>query len=769
MAFATTSFALARQISGVVADTDRRPLEFVTVASLRDSIPQTGVFTDSLGHFTIPTNAETTGLRFTLTGFKPLTIGINPTAFPDTIFLHPATAELQELVVTGKPITYEADRFILNLNSDPMSKGKNISQVLQTAPGVWLDRRTLSVLGKSGTQVYINDRRVKMTGERLYNYLQSIPASTVTSVEVIPIAGAEYSASFGGGVIKINLKSRTPTDITALPAFPSEGGERDFSFTPTINFLSRRNKLTFNLLAGLRTVALSKGSSTEESENKTTGTSIHTDNRSRSHSFNPNVLLSGVYDFTSRTSLGVEAEYTLSSGHSRSNSQSLITPKDLAETSMTRGKYSARNTDNSVDARVNFNHTLDSKGSLLKILGGVTYRDNSTVEDNEAHKPSLDSIYDVRLDADLTNVNGEVRIQKNFTKVWKLLAGVKHTYNTVGNKATHTYLSDGEMIPDLRYDYDASYRENISALYVSVPGKIGIVSVRAGLRAEHYRTSGTGLHRKETGLFPSAFVSLPLLRDGSLNMSANYTRRVKRPTFWQQSPLVRQFSDYTYTVGNLNLVSSITNSVSLSFLIAKRFTLGASWSDISNPIRQMFATDPKFPDRLYLTYGNLGHERNLNVYFTVRVSPLKNWTIGGTLVYLCQSRKMAPGESYRVNHVFQSQLYSFLTLPKRFTVSVNGYYYTPMQIGNIRMTPFADLSLTIGKSIGKSWSLFLSADNILQLKSGNTSSDGTFYRKSRSKDYATVSLMASYSFSSGKKFRKKKIENPLDDSRLNKE
>ena len=130
---------------------------------------------------------------------------------------------------------------------------------------------------------------------------------------------------------------------------------------------------------------------------------------------------------------------------------------------------------------------------------------------------------------------------------------------------------------------------------------------------------------------------------------------------------------------------------------------------------------------------------------------------------------MATGESYRVNHVFQSQLYSFLTLPKRFTVSVNGYYYTPMQIGNIRMTPFADLSLTIGKSIGKSWSLFLSADNILQLKSGNTSSDGTFYRKSRSKDYATVSLMASYSFSSGKKFRKKKIENPLDDSRLNKE
>ena len=130
-----------------------------------------------------------------------------------------------------------------------MSKGKNISQVLQTAPGVWLDRRTLSVLGKSGTQVYINDRRVKMTGERLYNYLQSIPASTVTSVEVIPVAGAEYSASFGGGVIKINLKKQNTDGHNGSASLSVRGGERDFSFTPTINFLSRRNKLTFNLLA----------------------------------------------------------------------------------------------------------------------------------------------------------------------------------------------------------------------------------------------------------------------------------------------------------------------------------------------------------------------------------------------------------------------------------------------------------------------------------------------------------------------------------------
>lgn len=399
----------------------------------------------------------------------------------------------------------------------------------------------------------------------------------------------------------------------------------------------------------------------------------------------------------------------------------------------------------------------------------MTYKESRSTENNEFREAESDSIYDVDLDADVTNVNGEIRWQGNFTKAISLTAGLKHTFNFVKNRARHLYLKEGEMTAAPQFGYDARYNENITALYFSLPMEFGKVSIEAGMRGELYKASGSGLDRSETGLFPTIGLSLPLLRNGNLTASANYSRKVKRPTFWQQSPLVRQFSDYTYTVGNLHLHSSVTNSVSLNFIIVKKITLGTSYANLTNPIRQLFSTDASFPERLYLTYGNTGHEHNVNVYVIGRLSPVKNWIIGGTFILLDQFREKVPGDRLSSNLVFQGQAYSFLSLPKGFSISANGYYYSPMQIGNITTCPIADLSITVNKAMGKGWNIALSADNILQLENGNTSRDTDFYRKSQSKGYACVSVTLSYSFKSGKPVKKKKVINNVDASRLRKE
>lgn len=234
----------ARVYEGVVKDETGSTLEYVTVAGFNDSTVVASVLTDSLGHFLLDVPENTKSFRFTLTGYQTQVADLNEYPADGVFILKSEAKDLGEVTVTAKPVTFEADRFILNLNADPFAKGKDMSQILQNAPGVIMDRRTLSILGSTGVQVYINDRRVKMSGERLYQYLQSIQSSAVNTVEIIPSAGAEYSASFEGGVIKINLKKIKDDGYNGNVSVSATGGERRLAFNPSFNFGYHTGKTT---------------------------------------------------------------------------------------------------------------------------------------------------------------------------------------------------------------------------------------------------------------------------------------------------------------------------------------------------------------------------------------------------------------------------------------------------------------------------------------------------------------------------------------------
>ena len=90
--------------------------------------------------------------------------------------------------------------------ANPLSANKDAQELLKTAPGVWATDDRLSIYGQCGTAVYIDDRKVNMSGKQLMTYLKSIQSVSIATIEIIPKAGAEYSADSSGGVIRINLK-----------------------------------------------------------------------------------------------------------------------------------------------------------------------------------------------------------------------------------------------------------------------------------------------------------------------------------------------------------------------------------------------------------------------------------------------------------------------------------------------------------------------------------------------------------------------------------
>jgi len=125
------------------------------------------------------------------------------------ITLKTSVNNLGEVAVTyRKPlIEIKADKLIFNVSSSPSASGTNGLDLLKKAPGVTIDMdNTISLLGKSGVQIYINGIPSRLSGNDLTTFLQSITSENVESIEIISNPSAKYDAEGGAGIINIRMK-----------------------------------------------------------------------------------------------------------------------------------------------------------------------------------------------------------------------------------------------------------------------------------------------------------------------------------------------------------------------------------------------------------------------------------------------------------------------------------------------------------------------------------------------------------------------------------
>lgn len=181
---------------------------------LMDSLGKThaGTASDVNGNFTL--EGEWKGklkLICSYVGYEKLEQSLNldpkkPTVNVGKLYLKAQATELKEVVVSARAITREADRFVVNLEGSDKVVGRTALEVISESPGVWVGNDQLSVNGKSGTVVIVNNRVLNMTFDELKLYLSNLKAEEIQRVEVIPNGGAEYDANARGGIIKITLR-----------------------------------------------------------------------------------------------------------------------------------------------------------------------------------------------------------------------------------------------------------------------------------------------------------------------------------------------------------------------------------------------------------------------------------------------------------------------------------------------------------------------------------------------------------------------------------
>ena len=121
-------------------------------------------------------------------------------AFSDTARLQNSEVLLDEIHVSASRIQRKADRYVMQVSPDVNQDGM---ELLRQAPGVWISEGQVSINGSTGTKIYVNGREIRLEGELLTSYLQSLRSEDIRSIEVEPFAGAEQDAQSKGGAIHI--------------------------------------------------------------------------------------------------------------------------------------------------------------------------------------------------------------------------------------------------------------------------------------------------------------------------------------------------------------------------------------------------------------------------------------------------------------------------------------------------------------------------------------------------------------------------------------
>ena len=124
------------------------------------------------------------------------------------VILNKQLNELREVVIASKRPVLErkVDRWIFNLNNTIMANGSSLFETLQVAPFLKVSDNGVSMMGKGGMGVMVNEKIIYLSGTELTNYLKTLRSESVEKIEIITNPPAKYEAQGNAGLINIVLK-----------------------------------------------------------------------------------------------------------------------------------------------------------------------------------------------------------------------------------------------------------------------------------------------------------------------------------------------------------------------------------------------------------------------------------------------------------------------------------------------------------------------------------------------------------------------------------
>src|ERR1700744_3372748 len=213
-------------VSGTLNDgTTNEPLAFATVALLPkgNPTPIMSKQTDINGKFTLTGIKDGAYiLRSTYVGYLTINTDVTISASKRDVVLGAvkltaATGVLKQVEVSAQKsqIKLGIDKKSFDVSQSLVSQGGSATDLLANVPSVQVDvDGNLSLRGSTAVKVLINGKPSTLTGSNLTDILQSIPASSIETIEVITNPSSKYDAEGQSGLINIVMKKNAQLGFT---------------------------------------------------------------------------------------------------------------------------------------------------------------------------------------------------------------------------------------------------------------------------------------------------------------------------------------------------------------------------------------------------------------------------------------------------------------------------------------------------------------------------------------------------------------------------
>lgn len=765
--------------TGRVVDQQGKAVEYATVVLMKDDKQVAGMATDADGRFELKVAPGEYTLQIQYLGYDPVKREIRVEEQNDLgdIVMKSSATQIEGVVVSAQLVRREADRFVVDVANAPAAIGKDGIELLEHAPGVWIDGEKISINGKSGSKVYVNDRELRMNNEQLLTYLHSLRAEEIQKIEVVPVTGADYDADSSAGIIKITLRKRRENGMNGSVALSTTQSDYIGVYSPSanINLHSGRLDLYASAWGYLGDSHMFSDENTVyELANKNLSARSEARENKRNYGFNTG----SVFEIDPKNSIGAEFSYSRYKNWGPTDTSTDMGDADQAIN--TRSRFDNHSLGDNYAVTFNYIHKLDTLGSTLKILADYTRQNSDSGNDNlsritapgvaavdSVYRDAAASIYDV--------ATASLAYEKHFSPRWTLKAGAKYTFNDMRNDALYEYVKGSDWVRNDEQSYTLNYTENIAAAYTTASAQLGRWSLVAGLRGEYTFTHGKGgdVRQNYFSLFPNANVSFALAPQKGHSLILQYARTISRPNFWALNPQRSQISDYTYQIGNPALEPAFQNDINLTLVLAHKYTLTGGMQIVNGEIQQTMLADPDNPDMLQIAWVNFDATTNFYVTANLPFQFTKWWQMNLNAVYMRRGQRVDPhGAQQNFNWAFVNASTSF-NLPAKFFIDLSYAYQSRIDLGNVWVMPNHILQAGVKKRFGDRFILSFSARNLLnQGQKIGASGDGFVRRLDVRQAWSNIQYRVglTWNFKSGKAFNKKSVEaaSAEDKSRMEK-
>jgi iron complex outermembrane receptor protein len=720
LGYSNTVVAQSAAIKGKVLGVDAADAPIVTLLTAQDSAMVKTSISEPDGTFEFDLLKEgrylvsITSLGYTNYVSDPVELTTaKPTVQLEDIVLVRSSTELKEVEVVAQKafVQRKIDRIVINPDALISNTGSTALEVLEKAPGVMVDMNgNISLKGKPGVLVFIDDKPSYMAAADLAGYLRSLPSGSIESIEIMSNPPAKYEAAGNAGIINIKLKRST---------------EKGFNGGINVGYGQgryMRSNNSFNFNYSVKNISFFSNISWAKNgfyHDLTINRQYYTPGGDYSSGFTSNSYMKRIsegrgarvgldYYLSKKSTIGavVTGFFNPAVNHVFNKAQALDSnnqPVLLVE-AVTPSKITWKNG----SINLNYLYKIDDKNKELSAnIDYITYNSeqsqqliNSTFTPD--HVPLSQSVLKSTLPVTITIQSAKLDYAHPLAKLGKLDAGAKISMVSTDNTASFYDVVNDVATPNYEFSNRFKYKENIHAGYLNYSKEWQKFSLQFGLRVENTAITGNQLgnavtkdsvfQRNYTNAFPTLYLSYRLDSAQKNQFGFSFGRRIERPDYQDLNPFTYPLDRYTYYAGNPFLKPTFSYYLELSHTYKSVFTTTLDYSIANNAIQE---TNEQRGNIYYSRPGNYGSQVVYGISVNGNLKVTKWWTIqlyselkNVAIKSLMYGQKIDEEKWYW--HIGPTNQF---TLSKKLNVEVGGFYNTRILSGQFLMLPLQQVNV----------------------------------------------------------------------------